>query len=102
MKLATDIGFDASFSFVYRRRPGSPAADLADDTPRRSSWRACSGSAGGDQRKQAADQRAMVGSTQRILVEGPSKKDGGQLMGAPRTTDRHFVPAGRDSALVAG
>jgi tRNA-2-methylthio-N6-dimethylallyladenosine synthase len=81
MKLIEDIGFDQSFSFVYSRRPGTPAADLADDTPA--------------QVKQARLQRlqahvtahaatistAMVGSVQRILVEGPSKRDPGELTG---------------------
>jgi tRNA-2-methylthio-N6-dimethylallyladenosine synthase len=100
MKLAEDIGFDASFSFVYSRRPGTPAADLADDT--------------GQDVKLARLQRlqaeisasagrisaAMVGTTQRILVEGRSKKDPAELMG--RTENNRIVnfAAGEDSGLV--
>ena len=42
MRLVEDIGFDASFSFVYSKRPGTPAADLADDTPPTLNWPACS------------------------------------------------------------
>jgi tRNA-2-methylthio-N6-dimethylallyladenosine synthase len=89
MKLAQDIGFDASFSFVYSRRPGTPAAELADDTPHEVKLARL-------QRLQAAVadsaariSAAMVGSTQRILVEGPSKKDRAELMG--RTGNNRIV-----------
>lgn len=89
MKLINDIGFDTSYSFVYSARPGTPAADLEDDTPE-------------DLKKQrlailqtrimqiAQDiSRKMVGSTQRILVTGFSKKDPGQLQG--RTENNRVV-----------
>ena len=89
MKLAADIGFDASFSFVYSRRPGTPAADLADDTPPEVKLARL-------QRLQAAISdgaarisAAMVGSAQRILVEGPSKKNAQELMG--RTENNRIV-----------
>ena len=89
MQLAADIGFDASFSFVYSRRPGTPAADLADDTPQEVKLARL-------QRLQAAINdssarigSAMVGSTQRILVEGPSKKNADELMG--RTENNRIV-----------
>jgi tRNA-2-methylthio-N6-dimethylallyladenosine synthase len=101
MKLAADIGFDASFSFVYSRRPGTPAADLADDTPQEVKLARL-------QRLQAVINEsslriseAMVGSTQRVLVEGPSKKDAAELMG--RTGNYrivNFAAAGRGPALV--
>ncbi|MDB6164186.1 MAG: miaB [Xanthomonadaceae bacterium] len=81
MQLIEAIGFDQSFSFVYSRRPGTPAADLADNTS--------------VEVKQARLQRlqshitahaatlsaAMVGSTQRVLVEGPSRRDANELTG---------------------
>jgi len=89
MRLVAEAGFDNSFSFVYSARPGTPAAELADDTPR----------AIKDQRlavlqqrfeQQAADiSRAMVGSVQRILVEGPSRRDPGELAG--RTENNRVV-----------
>ncbi len=89
MKLAEDIGFDASFSFVYSRRPGTPAADLADDTRQEIKLArlqrlqaAINGSA-------ARISAAMVGTTQRILVEGRSKKDAAELMG--RTENNRIV-----------
>jgi tRNA-2-methylthio-N6-dimethylallyladenosine synthase len=89
MKLAADIGFDASFSFVYSRRPGTPAADLADDTPqdvklaRLQRLQAAIGASS------ARISAAMVGSTQRILVEGTSKKSAAELMG--RTENNRIV-----------
>ncbi len=89
IKLAQEVGFDASFSFVYSRRPGTPAADLADDTPHEVKLARL-------QRLQAAINdsaarigAAMVGSTQRILVEGPSRKNAAELMG--RTENNRIV-----------
>ena len=89
MKLIEDIGFDVSFSFIYSARPGTPASDLADETDE----------AVKKQRlqilqtrinQQAQDiSRKMVGSTQRILVTGVSKKDPGQLQG--RTENNRVV-----------
>jgi tRNA-2-methylthio-N6-dimethylallyladenosine synthase len=81
MQLIESVGFDQSFSFIYSRRPGTPAADLPDDTPTAV--------------KQARLQRlqahitahamtlsqAMIGSVQRVLVEGPSRKDANELTG---------------------
>jgi tRNA-2-methylthio-N6-dimethylallyladenosine synthase len=98
MKLAEDIGFDASFSFVYSRRPGTPAADLADDTRQEIKLArlqrlqaAINGSA-------ARISAAMVGTTQRILVEGPSKKDAAELMG--RTENNRIVNFAAGPELV--
>ena len=81
MKLVEDVGFDQSFSFIYSARPGTPAASLADETPADT--------------KQARLQRlqallnehgrqineGMLGSTQRVLVEGPSRRDASELTG---------------------
>ncbi len=89
MQLIADIGFDHSFSFIYSARPGTPAAQLDDDTPeavkkerlQRLQHRIL----------QQANQisRQMVGSQQRILVTGVSKKDPGQLQG--RTENNRVV-----------
>ena len=85
MKLIDDVGFDASFSFLYSARPGTPAAELADDTPQpvklarllRLQKRI-------DELAQAVS-LAMVGTIQRILVEGVSKKNRHELAGRTET-----------------
>jgi tRNA-2-methylthio-N6-dimethylallyladenosine synthase len=81
MKLIDDVGFDNSFSFIFSPRPGTPAANLADDTPQAVKLARL-------QHLQkvidASIQRISaerVGTVQRILVEGPSKKDASELMG---------------------
>jgi tRNA-2-methylthio-N6-dimethylallyladenosine synthase len=81
LALVEEVGFDASFSFVYSPRPGTPAADLPDGTPQAVKLQRL-------QRLQALlesqvrrTSAARVGSVQRILVEGPSKKDPAELMG---------------------
>jgi len=89
MKLIDDVGFDASFSFLYSARPGTPAAELADDTPQpvklarllRLQKRI-------DELAQAVS-LAMVGTIQRILVEGVSKKNRHELAG--RTDNNRVV-----------
>ncbi len=89
MKLIDDIGFDASFSFLYSARPGTPAADLPDTTPHDVK------SARLQQLQQRIDAQAnaisaaMVGSVQRVLVEGLSKKDANELAG--RTDNNRIV-----------
>jgi len=81
MKLVEDVGYDASFSFIFSPRPGTPAANLPDDTPHEVKLRRL-------QQLQAALEAnvrrisaSRVGTLQRILVEGPSKKDPDELMG---------------------
>jgi tRNA-2-methylthio-N6-dimethylallyladenosine synthase len=89
MKLAADIGFDASFSFVYSRRPGTPAADLVDDTPQEVKLARLQRLQAAINESSARISAAMVGSVQRILVEGPSKKSAAELMG--RTGNNRIV-----------
>jgi len=81
MKLIDDVGYDTSFSFIFSPRPGTPAANLADDTPHAVKLQRL-------QRLQAAiddNVRAISasrqGTVQRILVEGVSRKDASELMG---------------------
>ncbi|MEL7044514.1 MAG: tRNA (N6-isopentenyl adenosine(37)-C2)-methylthiotransferase MiaB [Pseudomonadota bacterium] len=89
MKLIEDIGFDTSFSFVYSARPGTPAADLPDDTDEATKKsRLHILQARINQQAQEISRR-MVGSTQCILVTGPSRKDPGQLQG--RTENNRVV-----------
>src|SRR5262249_43983659 len=81
LRLVEEVGFDASFSFIYSRRPGTPAASLPDDTPHEIKLaRLQQLQALLNHRAQAISQ-AMVGTTQRILVEGPSRKDPSELAG---------------------
>jgi len=89
MNLIAEIGFDHSFSFIYSARPGTPAADLPDDVPMETKKQRL---ALLQQRiaQNAQDiSRKMVGSRQRILVDGISKKDPGQLKG--RTENNRVV-----------
>jgi tRNA-2-methylthio-N6-dimethylallyladenosine synthase len=89
MKLIDDIGFDASFSFLYSSRPGTPAAELADDTPQAVKLeRLLRLQKRIDELAQAVS-LAMVGSVQRVLVEGVSKKDANELAG--RTDNNRVV-----------
>jgi tRNA-2-methylthio-N6-dimethylallyladenosine synthase len=81
MKLVDDVGYDASFSFIFSPRPGTPAAALHDDTPHAVKLARL-------QRLQAVLEEnvqrigaSRVGTVQRILVEGPSRKDKTELMG---------------------
>jgi tRNA-2-methylthio-N6-dimethylallyladenosine synthase len=89
MKLIDDIGFDASFSFLYSKRPGTPAADYPDDTPQTVKL----------ERLQRLQQRidaqaqalshGMIGTRQRVLVESTSRRDQGELAG--RTDNNRVV-----------
>ncbi len=98
LKLIEEIDFDHSFSFIYSRRPGTPAADLPDDVPL----------AVKQQRLERLQQlintqaqrisRQMVGTIQRILVERPAKKDPAQLAG--RTENNRVVNFDGPSDLI--
>jgi tRNA-2-methylthio-N6-dimethylallyladenosine synthase len=81
MKLIEDVGFDQSFSFIYSRRPGTPAADLSDDTPEAVKHARLSRLQAHINAHSAKISAAMVGSVQSILVEGPSRKDPNELTG---------------------
>jgi tRNA-2-methylthio-N6-dimethylallyladenosine synthase len=83
------VGFDASFSFLYSARPGTPAAELADDTPREIKEARLARLQSRNIEMAAAISRRMVGTTQRILVEGPSRKSAQQLCG--RTENNRVV-----------
>jgi tRNA-2-methylthio-N6-dimethylallyladenosine synthase len=81
MQLIEAIGFDQSFSFIYSRRPGTPAADLADDTPAAAKHARLERLQSHITAHAATISAAMVGSVQRILVEGPSRRDPNELTG---------------------
>jgi tRNA-2-methylthio-N6-dimethylallyladenosine synthase len=81
MQLIEDVGFDQSFSFIYSRRPGTPAADLQDATSDAEKHARLSRLQAHINAHAAGISRAMVGSRQSVLVEGPSKKDPNELTG---------------------
>jgi tRNA-2-methylthio-N6-dimethylallyladenosine synthase len=89
LRLVEELGFDASFSFLYSRRPGTPAAGLPDDTPQAVKLARLQRLQDLLDRQSQAIGRAMVGTRQRILVEGPSKKDTAELAG--RTENNRVV-----------
>jgi tRNA-2-methylthio-N6-dimethylallyladenosine synthase len=81
MKLVDDIGFDASFSFIFSPRPGTPAANLPDDTPREIKSKRLQVLQAAIEQNVARISDSRVGTVQRILVEGPSRKNAAELMG---------------------
>ena len=81
MKLIEDVGFDQSFSFIYSRRPGTPAADLEDTIPSADKHARLERLQKHISAHAATISQAMVGSVQRVLVEGPSRKDASELTG---------------------
>ena len=81
MKLIEDVGFDASFSFIFSPRPGTPAANLADDTPHEVKLRRLQVLQAEIEKNVRAISASRVGTTQRLLVEGPSRKNAAELMG---------------------
>ncbi|MDR1275034.1 MAG: tRNA (N6-isopentenyl adenosine(37)-C2)-methylthiotransferase MiaB, partial [Candidatus Accumulibacter sp.] len=98
MNLIDAVGFDASFSFLYSPRPGTPAAELSDDTPHEVRLgRLMRLQRRIDELAQGVS-RAMVGTVQRILVEGASKKNAGELAG--RTDNNRIVNFSGSPRLV--
>ncbi len=89
MKLIEELGFDQSFSFIFSARPGTPAASLPDDLPLEVKKERLMRLQARINRQAAAISEGMVGTTQRILVEGTSKKDPRQLAG--RTENNRVV-----------
>ncbi|MCC6713883.1 MAG: tRNA (N6-isopentenyl adenosine(37)-C2)-methylthiotransferase MiaB [Gammaproteobacteria bacterium] len=98
MQLIEDVGFDSSFSFLYSRRPGTPASNLADEVPT-------------DVKKQrlavlqrrigelsAAVSRRMVGGIERVLVTGASRKDPARMSG--RTENNRMVNLDGSAQLI--
>ena len=89
MKLIEDIQFDGSFSFIYSRRPGTPAASLIDETPYELKLKRLHRMQKALDAQLHAVSNAMIGSIQRLLVEGASRKDANELMG--RTDNNRVV-----------
>jgi tRNA-2-methylthio-N6-dimethylallyladenosine synthase len=89
LKLAEDIGFDASFSFIYSPRPGTPATELPDATPHEVKLARLQRLQVLLESQALAISAAMVGTVERILVEGVSKKNSRELCG--RTNNNRVV-----------
>jgi tRNA-2-methylthio-N6-dimethylallyladenosine synthase len=98
LELTAEAGFDQSFSFIYSRRPGTPAASLPDDVPAEvKSARLARLQAQLDAQSRAIS-AGMVGSVQRVLVERPSRRDARQLAG--RTENNRWVNFHGDPHLI--
>ena len=102
MKLIDDVGFDASFSFIFSPRPGTPAANLPDDTPHEVKLRRLQTLQAAVETQVRRISESRVGTVQPILVEGPSRKDPNELMG--RTACNRIVnfAAGGGGARLVG
>ena len=98
MKLIDDVGFDQSFSFIYSKRPGTPASNLADDTSdavKHERLARLQTTINANAKRIA---EAMVGTTQRVLVEGTSRKRANELTG--RTENMRFVNFAGDKRMI--
>jgi len=98
MTLIDDVGFDGSFSFIFSPRPGTPAATLADTTPQARKLERLRTLQARIEDQSRAISAARVGTRQRVLVEGPSRKDANELMG--RTECNRIVNFNGSPGLV--
>ncbi|MEW6561101.1 MAG: tRNA (N6-isopentenyl adenosine(37)-C2)-methylthiotransferase MiaB [Pseudomonadota bacterium] len=98
MKLIEDMQFDASFSFIFSPRPGTPAANLADDTPPEVKLQRLQTLQARIDAQASAISAAMVGTEQPVLIEGPSKKDPSELQG--RTENNRIVHLKGNKRLI--
>ncbi|MCO5122355.1 MAG: tRNA (N6-isopentenyl adenosine(37)-C2)-methylthiotransferase MiaB [Rhizobacter sp.] len=98
MALIDEVGFDASFSFIFSPRPGTPAASLADETPQSVKLARLQRLQVTIDANAARISEALVGSTQRVLVEGRSRKDASELTG--RTECNRSVNFAAPSRLI--
>lgn len=102
MKLVEDVDFDNSFSFIFSKRPGTPAANLEDDTPHEvklARLQRLQALIDANTRKHSA---AMVGTVQRVLVEGVAKKDATQLQGRAENNRVVLFPLDETNASLIG
>jgi tRNA-2-methylthio-N6-dimethylallyladenosine synthase len=89
MELIEEVGFDDSFSFIYSQRPGTPAAELPDDTPYKIKQERLQQIQEKIRCQAKAASKSMIGTIQHILVEGVSKKNPNELCG--RTDNNRMV-----------
>jgi tRNA-2-methylthio-N6-dimethylallyladenosine synthase len=100
MALIDEVGFDASFSFVYSRRPGTPASDYPDDMPHAVKQDRLLRLQARLANQAQIISRRMVGTLKRVLVEGPSRKDPAELAG--RTENNRVVNFAGPADLIGG
>ena len=104
MRLVEELDFDASYSFIFSARPGTPAAALPDETPPATKVQRLQTLQAHLDANVLRFSQALVGQTKRVLVEGPSRKDANELMG--RTECNRIVnfalPAGVQAAACLG
>lgn len=100
MKLIIEIGFDTSFSFIYSARPGTPAAELADETPEQEKKHRLATLQSQIVKQANSISESMIGSQQQILVTGKSKKHAADLQG--RTENNRVVNFRCDDHALIG
>ncbi|HET9474389.1 MAG TPA: tRNA (N6-isopentenyl adenosine(37)-C2)-methylthiotransferase MiaB [Steroidobacteraceae bacterium] len=98
LKLVRDVNFDQSFSFIYSQRPGTPAASLPDDVSHDVKQQRLQRLQAQLNEQARAISESMVGSTQRVLVERPSKKDANELAG--KTENNRWVNFAGPKTLI--
>jgi tRNA-2-methylthio-N6-dimethylallyladenosine synthase len=98
LDLVREVGFDQSFSFIYSQRPGTPAAALPDDVPHAAKQARLERLQAQLNEQARAISARMVGSTQRVLVERPSRRDTRQLAG--RTENNRWVNFDGPATLI--
>jgi tRNA-2-methylthio-N6-dimethylallyladenosine synthase len=98
MKLVEDVGFDDSYSFMYSPRPGTPAAGFADQVPLETKQARLARLQTALDASAKAISRSMVGSVERILIEGASRKNPQELAG--RTSNNRVVNFSGSSRLI--
>ncbi|MBK1703047.1 tRNA (N6-isopentenyl adenosine(37)-C2)-methylthiotransferase MiaB [Halochromatium glycolicum] len=89
LRLVSEVGFDQSFSFIYSARPGTPAAEYPDDVPLATKQARLARLQQQINHQAQVVSRRMVGTVQRVLITGPSRKDPAQLAG--RTENNRVV-----------
>jgi tRNA-2-methylthio-N6-dimethylallyladenosine synthase len=102
MSLVDEIGFDHSFSFVYSPRPGTPAAALADDTPQAVKRERLQRLQAALERQAQAISASRVGTTQRVLIEGASRRDAAELTGRTECNRIVNMPGGQQARRLVG
>ena len=102
MHLIEDIGFDASFSFIYSPRPGTPAANLPDDTPHEVKLQRLQHLQATIDANVRKISDSLVGTVQRVLVENPSSKKPDMLVARTVCNRLVFFPAGAQGLRLVG
>src|SRR5690242_2320403 len=98
MQLIEDVGFDQSFSFIYSKRPGTPAANLSDPTPDKVKHERLTRLQNAINAHAAKISGEMVGTTQRVLATGPSRKNPNELTG--KTENMRQVNFAGDAKMI--